>query len=666
MNENISYLNKILGILIALMFILYINSSTNIFSYLLELSAFSYFLFVLLGILGLVYTNINMTNCSDTIGLVTRFLFGLLLMIFIFGYYLRVSGGMDPWIDIRYVWAMTGTAGCIVFWIYNDSPQQQSKYQYRSYRKYINMIESPDMKNKYALTVAALIIIGGTLRFYRLGALSFTVDEIYTGMAIKAIQDHGYPLFPDGRLYSRGLIHTYFSWFLAQLVGINEFSTRLPAAISGTLLIPLVYFIGRDFSGERVVGVLCAGCITLFPWMVEFSRWGRFYMMASLLYLGTFYTAKKGFETRRLDIIGIAAILALLSVLNSQFGFITVVVFPVAYLLWDFNRDHISIIKILAFGLASLLVIPVYKTVQKGLSNVESVDIATLLNGYSFLSTYFGFEEFFVSNFHGEFGLLTSFFILLITSTFITTKSINPKYAYMAAFSYMPLIIITYYNLHTATRYLFFIVPLFIIASIIGAYKFSIQLLKEMNISIGTNHKTAITVAIAFLCLMSFVNIGYAVDISTRTHGEAYQNQFYSPSHEFQADSRTANQYVATHKSEDDLVIAKHFQYYYFYADEEPGYWYRPGGHSFISDDDKKVVYMNRTKGLTDASEVRTAVENYSGAKVWVPISTKFGHVDNNNKLVEAVEGLRGEYEVERIEVGETDGPVVYKINKTE
>ena len=97
-------------------------------------------------------------------------------------------------------------------------------------------------------------------------------------------------------------------WVSVHLFGFNTFGQRLPSVIFGTLLIPAVYVLGKEFRDEKL-GLLSALAMATLGSMWYYSGFGRTYMLNCLLFACfAVYVLRvlKG-KDRRLSWIGIIA-----------------------------------------------------------------------------------------------------------------------------------------------------------------------------------------------------------------------------------------------------------------------------------------------------------------------------------------------------------------------
>lgn len=72
------------------------------------------------------------------------------------------------------------------------------------------------------------------------------------------------------------------------LFGATAEAIRYPSAIAGILLIPVMYFLGREYKDE-LFGLLLAGFTTIFYNFIYYSRYGRAYSLALLFFSIAFY-----------------------------------------------------------------------------------------------------------------------------------------------------------------------------------------------------------------------------------------------------------------------------------------------------------------------------------------------------------------------------------------
>jgi mannosyltransferase len=139
---------------------------------------------------------------------------------------------------------------------------------------------------QYAL-LGLIVLVAAVLRFYKLGAWSLWIDEVFT---INRAQAH----YSSLELMLRN-IPPHTNWVPVSLLfisgamsalGINEWSVRLVPALIGILSIPILYFVTSKVFGTRVA-LISALLLAVSPWHIMWSQNGRFYTALMLFYLLT-------------------------------------------------------------------------------------------------------------------------------------------------------------------------------------------------------------------------------------------------------------------------------------------------------------------------------------------------------------------------------------------
>lgn len=157
------------------------------------------------------------------------------------------------------------------------------------------------MKKKLFLLV--LILVSGLLlRVYKLGVrpTGFTWDEAALGYNAYSLlktgkDEYGKVLpivlksFGD---YKPGL-YAYFTVPAVAILGLNEFATRLPSALTGVLLVMSVYLLVKEILSAKY-SIYVAAVLAISPWAIHFSRGAWEANIALLLtVLGTLLFVKR-------------------------------------------------------------------------------------------------------------------------------------------------------------------------------------------------------------------------------------------------------------------------------------------------------------------------------------------------------------------------------------
>lgn len=153
-------------------------------------------------------------------------------------------------------------------------------------------------RSKQALIPLVLVVlVGAVLRFYQLGAHPLWMDEIFTGIFVTAentwaqvferILTEPNPLNPFIYVVTHGVV---------LLFGENSVTLRLLAAITGSLGVLAIYFVGQAYFNRRV-GLIAALLLAIAPMHIFHSREARYYAPVVLFSLLSYYFLHRGLQS---------------------------------------------------------------------------------------------------------------------------------------------------------------------------------------------------------------------------------------------------------------------------------------------------------------------------------------------------------------------------------
>ena len=124
------------------------------------------------------------------------------------------------------------------------------------------------------LVALIIIIIGFALRVYNLAEESLWYDEL---LQLDISQQAFKEIFPPLHIHAALPLDYILIHFWTQL-GRHDFWVRLPAAILGTLALPLVYQLGRRLQ-HKLAGLIVMGLLALSPFHLQYSQEVRPYAL---------------------------------------------------------------------------------------------------------------------------------------------------------------------------------------------------------------------------------------------------------------------------------------------------------------------------------------------------------------------------------------------------
>jgi len=164
-----------------------------------------------------------------------------------------------------------------------------------------------------------VILLAAVLRFYRLGADSLWIDEVFTWRMVNPGPGHGF--WEQFRDNIQGPLYMAALWPLVR-DNLSEFLMRLPAALAGVAAVPLVMVLGRDIGGRRS-GEWAALIMAVNPFHLWYSQEARGYAFLILWSLAATLVLvrmlRDGPTVRRGIAYGLLTGLAVLSNMSALF-----------------------------------------------------------------------------------------------------------------------------------------------------------------------------------------------------------------------------------------------------------------------------------------------------------------------------------------------------------
>ena len=169
--------------------------------------------------------------------------------------------------------------------------------------------------------VLALTLLAGIVRLHGLAAPDgrLSDDESRLALAADGVLQTGTPTMLSGRVYTRGTLNSYLIAASFTLLGRSDFAARLPSALAGALLVPVVFLLGRALGGTA--GGLAAACfVALANPLVDWSRQAWLPAIFLLLFTAAAYGCYRGFVEGRGRWQVAGAVLFGLALLSYEFA----------------------------------------------------------------------------------------------------------------------------------------------------------------------------------------------------------------------------------------------------------------------------------------------------------------------------------------------------------
>src|SRR3989338_6922791 len=141
-----------------------------------------------------------------------------------------------------------------------------------------------NMKNKINLLLLVIILLAAILRIYKIDQVppSLSWDEAANGYNAYTIANYGrdehgkyFPAYFRSFGDDKHPIHIYLTAPFVKILGLNEFSTRLPSAVFGTLNVLLIFFLTNLLFKNKFIALFTAFLLAISPYNIHFSRFNH-------------------------------------------------------------------------------------------------------------------------------------------------------------------------------------------------------------------------------------------------------------------------------------------------------------------------------------------------------------------------------------------------------
>ena len=146
-----------------------------------------------------------------------------------------------------------------------------------------------------------ILILAFALRVYKLDSVppSISWDEAAVGYNAWTIANYGkdeygklFPLYFRSFGEGKNPVDIYITSIFVKFLGLNEISTRLPAAVFGVLNVLLIFFLAKNLFASEQIALFSSLFLAISPYNIHFSRFNHeanialfFFMLGIFLFL---------------------------------------------------------------------------------------------------------------------------------------------------------------------------------------------------------------------------------------------------------------------------------------------------------------------------------------------------------------------------------------------
>jgi len=435
------------------------------------------------------------------------------------------------------------------------------------------------MQKKFVVVLLILIVlIGGFLRFYKLGNSAFDRDEFFELNSSYGYYKTGHFVawnFGDEKPFPANMQDDSsneraetFRWQLAQLYRFHEpteFLTRALGSTWGVIGILLVYFITLSFTGNYYVALIAALLTAVGGSEIIYSRRLRMYAMFFPMYLLFSWTVFKFYESKYKGKINFFQKIQEKIGLNPTYLLPVLVAGLISYNVHLLTLNIGAVIAVYAFLFFTVSFWRQKKLVfDKYFITLAAVVVGLLAThlpifyGYYksikknidfFQSNYAFFREYFSDFVYVSLGVIS----VIIGIWYLAKKMQRQKEAAFLAFSALvPLALAVFaWKRETSHRYIYFLQSFGIILSAVGIYgviQLAISQIKNYNYK-------KIVVVILLLAFFAGIDYGYLAKNS---------GVYVQKSNSYYPDFEAIFNYVKEHRNTDDVMITRTYRSFYW------------------------------------------------------------------------------------------------------
>jgi 4-amino-4-deoxy-L-arabinose transferase-like glycosyltransferase len=164
-------------------------------------------------------------------------------------------------------------------------------------------------RKKTTLVLAIIIVLATFLRFWHLDKAPIDLfgDEVDTGynaysilLTGKDVTGHFLPVYLKTFIDTKSSLLAYLATVPVYFLGLNEISIRLIPALSGVMIVLLVFFIVWELFKKEVMALIAAFLTAVTPWAIHFSRGAFEANLMVFLLLWAIYFYLRSFKNNKL------------------------------------------------------------------------------------------------------------------------------------------------------------------------------------------------------------------------------------------------------------------------------------------------------------------------------------------------------------------------------
>jgi 4-amino-4-deoxy-L-arabinose transferase-like glycosyltransferase len=526
--------------------------------------------------------------------------------------------------------------------IYNWQEKKYLKFLFRILiSPFILIIKLPYILGKwiyktgwwYSIITITLLILGFGFRIYHLGHLSLWWDELNTGTYVTRILETGTPLFPSGLgYYWRGVAYHYFVSLFTFLFGNTEFWIRFPSVLFGMGIIILIFYYAKKVDKKTALFILLF--LVLSSYNIEYSRFARFYIMNTFLFILAIIVFYKGFFDNKIKYKIASVLLFFIMMHTVQTGaiFLSLIVAWGFFLIIDFYefkkyklsflrgkvQDFIFMIVFLIIFYLDNIFYSLFK-INVPYKTALELGLAPEPQTWSYISMpQWKLFSFFNENYLPLILILLSLMVIFFLFT-INREQKSKLFIFTGLTLFFGILLweIGSRNVFGPRIYLF-AEALLVLISLTSLFLI-------LKICFKDNINAYIILGLITILLILNIHPSFYERI-TINYGDDVSNDPFRTTNvaAYRADYKTTNEYVFEHKSKQDIIISV-ISSDYFYLKSNADYIlnqnYRWNTDSVIDEKGNYVYLESFSININSANNISQIINQNPNKKIWLIVN---------------------------------------------
>ncbi len=481
-----------------------------------------------------------------------------------------------------------------------------------------------ELNKTYIIIFVILILIGLTIRLYRLGELGFWWDEEATSTAVTRILETGRTINPDGvGYYTRGIAYSYFVSIFAYIFGNTEFWIRFPSVLFGLGIAIMSFFFTKKIN--KTAALLVLFFLVFSTYNIQASQFARFYVMNTFLMMLAIWFFWEGFFKNKLKYKILSLLTFFLMLHTSEFGMIFVALIPTwgIFFLQEILTNLKNFKKVLRKNLSNIfllvLSIPIYY-VGNSLDTLLRLRRSSPEGGTEVIQTVAATKNWvflqppewdLIKFFYNDYSalIILPFIFIPLVSVFLLLKKKKNFISYLGFFTIFSILAYEIGNsgIIAFSRIYFFIEGILALFLILFIFYITKLYIKSKKAHLITN------LVILFFIFLSIKPLFY--ERLTINYGDSVENDPFRTTHvaPYRADNKTTNEFVRENKKNNDIVIVLHSLNYY-YLREIPDYTFSQ--HKMFTQKEPKPENV-----LTTTKELESIIAENQDKRIWFVVN---------------------------------------------